>query len=126
MVQRRPELSYSDETFATGVTDKNVALFPEAEVTGLISLGDGQPPQSVFILGVLRGNEASPYFTATSTGANFALDSLAPGVYDVTIFASNYIPVTISDVQVGALARRLVSLVNSSPVDPLVPLALSR
>ncbi len=91
-------------------------------MTGLITR-DGQPPQSVFILGVLRGNEVSPYFPATSTAANFALDSLAPGVYDVTIFASNYIPVTISDVQVGAGQAVSLGLVNLSPVDPLVPLA---
>ncbi len=112
--------NYSTVTFAAGVTDQNVALSPEAEVTGLVSLSDDQPLQSVYAIGVLQGNESLPYFTGTSGSANFVLDSLAPGVYDISILVPNYIPVTINNLQVGAGQTVDLGLIQLTPVDPFI------
>jgi len=116
--------NYTNVTLAAGVTPLNFSLAPEGEATGTVSLSDGNAVQSVAVFAVLQGNGPLPYFTATSTSANFLLDSMAPGVYDISIAVPNYGPVTIANVQIGQGQTVNLGSVSLSPVDPIAPVGL--
>ena len=111
--------SYSNVTLAAGPQALNIALSADSAVSGSVSLSDGQSIQSVGlgVLGVLDGTQLDPYFAGTFSSGNFLLDSLTPGVYDFSISAPGYNPVTISGVQV--VQGRTVNLgaVQLTPVD---------
>jgi hypothetical protein len=111
--------SYSNVTLAAGPQALNIALSADSAVSGSVSLSDGQSIQSVGlgVLGVLDGTQPDPYFAGTFSSGTFLLDSLTPGVYDFSISAPGYNPVTISGVQV--VQGRTVNLgaVQLTPVD---------
>ena len=76
---------YINATLAAGPQALNVALAAESAVSGSVSLTDGQPIESIDVFGVLEGNEPLPDFSATSTIADFLLDSW-PRVFTTSPF----------------------------------------
>jgi hypothetical protein len=114
--------SYSDATLTAGITTLTFPLTEESLLSGSVTSSDNQAVQSFDVIATLHGDQPLPMFTGNFTGTTFSLGSLPPGTYDVSISAApDYLPLTMSNVQIGAGQTLNLGSLQLTPIDPVAP-----
>ncbi len=95
---------------ATGTASTSIALTPQATVSGKITDSGANPISGATILVKIAGNSQQGYTATSAADGTYSLVGVAPGNYDVSVFATGYQATVQTSINVTTAATVNVTL----------------